>query len=299
MDGSVAAPRPILALVIRFFAAGSLATMAMLVKLAGSRGVALPELLFWRQAVTLVVLGSAIALTGRLATLRTERLGAHARRAFLGVTSMAFVYGAVLLLPLAEATVLGFTTPLFAVLIALIWFRERIGIYRWTAVGLGFLGVGIVMLPDLGGGVSVEGLAVGLIAGAFVALISFLIQDLNRSESPWSIVFWFVAFTTPALALFLPFVGAAHDPTTWGIVIAMGLAGAVAQLFLTWSLRFGSAATIIVIDYTSLVWAVFYGEAVFGRLPPATLWLGAPLIIGAGLVVAWREHRLGRRNRAG
>ena len=296
MDGSVAAPRPILALVVRLFAAASLATMAMLVKLAGARGVALPELLFWRQAITFVVLGGAIALTGRIATLRTQRLGAHARRAFMGVTSMAFVYGALLLLPLAEATVLGFTTPLFAVLIALVWFREHIGIYRWSAVALGFAGVGIVMLPDLGTGVSPWGVVVGLIAGAFVALISFLIQDLNRSESPWSIVFWFVAFTTPALALFLPFFAGSHDWTTWGIVVAMGLAGAVAQLFLTWSLRFGSAATIIVIDYTSLIWAIFYGEAVFDRLPPPTMWLGAPLIIGAGLVVAWREHRL-RRNR--
>lgn len=294
MDGSVARPRPMLALLLRLVTAFSLATMAMLVKLAAARGVQLAELIFWRQFVTMLVIGGILALLGRLGELRTQRFGAHARRAAYGITGMFFVYGAVILLPLAEATTISFTTPMFAVLLALVLFREKIGIYRWSAVLFGFAGVAIVMQPGSGGQLDPAGIAAGLVAAFMVALISFQVQDLNKTETPYAIIFWFSALTAPLLALAMPFVAAAHDPVTWLFILAMALSGAAAQIALTNSLRFGSAATIIVIDYTALIWAVGYGWAVFDRFPPATLWLGAPLIICAGLLVAWREHRLKR-----
>ncbi|MCX9146703.1 DMT family transporter [Erythrobacter sp. WG] len=296
MDGSIARPRPLLALFVRLLAAFALATMGMLVKLAGERGAHLMELIFWRQLLTVVLLGAGLALTGRLALLRTRRLPAHARRAASGLFGMVFTYGAVLLLPLAEATTLGFTAPVFAVLIALVLFGERIGPYRWSAVAMGFAGVLVVMQPFAGlhPGVTLAGIAVGLVAPFMVAVISYQLQDLNTTENPWSIVFWFAALTTPVAALALPFVGAAHDPLTWGLVLGMGLVGAAAQMLLTTSLRFGSAAVILLMDYTSLLWASFYGYAIFDRAAPASLWLGAPLIIGAGVLIAWRERQLAR-----
>ncbi|WP_086608051.1 DMT family transporter [Erythrobacter donghaensis] len=296
MDGSIARPRPLLALGVRLLAAFALATMGMLVKLAGTRGAHLIELIFWRQLLTLILLGAGLALTGRLAMLKTRRLPAHTRRAASGLVGMLFTYGAVLLLPLAEATTLGFTAPVFAVLIAIVLFRERIGPYRWGAVAMGFAGVIVVMQP-FGGfheGVTLAGVAVGLVAPFMVALISFQLQDLNTTENPWSIVFWFSALTTPIAALALPFVAAAHDPLTWGLILGMGFVGAAAQMLLTTSLRFGSAAVILLMDYTALLWASYYGYAVFDRAAPASLWLGAPLIIGAGLLIAWRERQLAR-----
>lgn len=296
MDGSIARPRPMLALFVRLLAAFALATMGMLVKLAGERGAHLIELIFWRQLLTVVLLGAGLAATGRLAMLRTQRLPAHARRAVSGLFGMIFTYGAVLLLPLAEATTLGFMAPVFAVLIAIALFAERIGPYRWGAVAMGFAGVIVVMQP-LGGlheGVTLVGVVVGLIAPFMVALISFQLQDLNTTENPWSIVFWFAALSTPVAALALPFVIAGHDPVTWALILAMGLVGAVAQMLLTTSLRFGSAAVILLMDYTALLWASVYGYYVFDRGAPTSLWLGAPLIIGAGLLIAWRERQLAR-----
>ncbi|OBV11456.1 DMT family transporter [Erythrobacter dokdonensis] len=300
MDGSIARPRPLLALGIRLLTAAALATMAMLVKLAGTRGAHLVELIFWRQLLTAMLLAAGLALTGRLAMLRTRRLGAHARRAATGLLGMIFTYGAVLLLPLAEATTLSFTAPIFAVLIALALFSEKIGPYRWAAVGIGFAGVLVVMQPfgALHEGVTVTGVIVGLVAPFMVALISFQIQDLNTTENPWSIVFWFAALSAPVAALALPFVITAHDPETWGIIIAMALIGAVAQMLLTTSLRFGSAAVILLMDYTALLWASFYGYYIFDRAAPASLWLGAPLIIGAGVLIAWRERQLARERTA-
>ena len=296
MDGSIARPRPLLALGVRLLAALALATMGMLVKLAGTRGAHLIELIFWRQLLTVVLLGAGLALTGKLALLRTKRLPAHARRAASGLFGMIFTYGAVLLLPLTEATTLGFTAPVFAVLIAIVLFRERIGPYRWGAVAMGFAGVIVVMQPFSGlhEGVTLAGVAVGLVAPFMVALISFQLQDLNTTENPWSIVFWFSALTTPIAAIALPFVMASHDPVTWALILGMGLVGAGAQMLLTTSLRFGSAAVILLMDYTALLWASFYGYTVFDRAAPASLWLGAPLIIAAGLLIAWRERQLAR-----
>ena len=296
MDGSIARPRPMLALFVRLLAASALATMGMLVKLAGLRGAHLMELIFWRQLLTVILLAAGLALTGRLALLRTQRLPAHARRAAAGLFGMIFTYGAVLLLPLAEATTLGFTAPVFAVLLAMVLLREKIGPYRWSAIAIGFAGVIVVMQPfgGLVDGVTWAGIAVGLVAPFMVALISFQIQDLNTTENPWSIVFWFAALTTPVAALVLPFVIAAHDPLTWALILAMGLVGAAAQMLLTTSLRFGSAAVIPLMDYTALLWASFYGFYVFDRAAPASLWLGAPLIIAAGLLIAWRERQLAR-----
>jgi len=296
MDGSIARPRPLLALGIRLLAALALATMAMLVKLAGERGAHLIELIVWRQVLTTLLLGAGLALTGRLALLKTDRLPSHARRAASGLLGMIFTYGAVLLLPLAEATTLGFTAPIFAVLIAMALFHERIGPYRWAAVGIGFAGVIVVMQPGSGHheGVTLGGVVVGLIAPLMVSMISFQIQDLNKTENPWSIVFWFAALSTPVAAIGLPFVIAAHDAETWGIILAMALTGVLAQILLTTSLRFGSAAVILLMDYTALLWASFYGYFIFDRAAPASLWLGAPLIIGAGLLIAWRERQLAK-----
>ncbi len=299
MDGSVAQPRPLLALGLRLGAALALATMAMLVKLANDHGAHLFELIFWRQAITLPIVLAVMWLSGTLANLRTNRLGAHFRRAMLGVTGMCFVYGAVILLPLAEATTISFTAPFFAVMLSVILFREKVGLIRWSAVLLGFAGIAIAMQP--GGGseaISFPGVAVGLIAAFLVALISYQLQDLNRTESPQAIVAWFTGLTIPIAALSLPFVATAHDTQTWLIIGAMGVCGAIGQLLLTASLRYGHAASVIIMDYSSLLWATFYGWAVFDQFPPATLIFGAPLVVAAGLLVAWREHRLGKRRRA-
>jgi drug/metabolite transporter (DMT)-like permease len=300
MDGSIARPRPLLALGIRLLTAAALATMAMLVKLAGTRGVHLIELIFWRQMLTALLLGTGIALTGNIAMLKTTRLRSHTIRSATGLFGMLFTYGAVLLLPLAEATTLSFTAPIFAVLIAMVLFREKIGPYRWAAVLIGFAGVVVVMQAGSGQheGVTPWGVAVGLMAPLMVSFISFQIQDLNKTESPWSIVFWFAALSAPVAALGLPFVATAHDAQTWGIIGAMALMGVLAQILLTTSLRFGSAAVILLMDYTALLWASFYGYTVFDRAAPASLWLGAPLIIAAGVLIAWRERQLAKRRSA-
>jgi drug/metabolite transporter (DMT)-like permease len=285
--------RPCLALGLRLASALLFATLLMLVKYAGESGVALPEIMFWRQAVSVPILLGFLAATGKLDRLRTGRLGSHARRAGLGMTNMVFNFGATILLPLAESTVLGFTAPLFAVVLGAVVWREHIGRYRWLAVTLGFLGVVVIAQPG-GEPVPTLGVVLALLTGFFVTVINYQIRDLGRTEDPITIAFYFAAFGTPMAAFVLPFFYTPHSPEQWIALIAIGTIGTLAQWFLAASLRFGAVASIIIIDYTQLIWATLYGWLVWRHMPPAATWLGAPLIVAAGLVIAWREHRLGR-----
>ena len=292
MDSTVAAPRPQLAVVLRIFAAMALATMSAMVKLAGEAGVHLAEIVFWRQAITLPIVFVWTLAVADIASLKPVRFSAHVVRALYGITGMALIYGAVTLLPLAEATTLNFTAPIFAVILAMLLLKEKIGKYRWSAVGIGFAGILIVAQPGSTAEIDAFGVTIGL-AGAFmVALVSIQIQDLNRTETAQGIVFWFCLLTLPLTACFLPFFATAHDSTGWLLLLGVGLTGAAGQLLLTASLRFGSAATVIVMDYTALIWATGFGWLFWDELPGPALWFGAPLIITAGTIIVMRERYL-------
>ncbi len=288
------AQRPMLALGLRLMAAAVLATLVMLVKYTAQTGVSFPEILFWRQVPTVALLYGWLALRGETTRLRTQRLPVHARRAIMGLIGMGFTFGAPILLPLAESTTLGFTTPVFAVILSAILLKEKVGPVRWLAVALGFAGVIIIAQPGRSH-VPPLGAAVGLGAGFMVALISIQVRDLARTDEPLSIVFWFAALSSPLLALALPFVMTQHDLRQWLLLAALGVLGCVGQLLLTASLRFGQVATVIVMDYSSLIWATLYGWLIWHQLPSASTWLGAPAIIAAGAVIVWREHLRNKR----
>jgi drug/metabolite transporter (DMT)-like permease len=197
----------------------------------------------------------------------------------------------VILLPLAEATVMNFTSPIWATILAMVLLKEHVGVWRWSAIVLGFLGVIVIAQPG-GGHIPLYGALVGLGGAFMVALISIQIADLSKTDMPLTIVFYFAAFSTPMTALALPFVAKSHDAGGWWLLLGIGISGSIGQLLLTAALRFGKVASVIVMDYSSLFWATLYGALVFGMLPPASTWLGAPLVVAAGLVIAWREHRL-------
>lgn len=281
------------ALFIRVLGVAALSTTIMFVKLCGERGIALTEIMFWRQFVTVPIVGGWLWHTGSLGTLRTTRFPAHLRRAAFGMTAMTFVFWSVQLLPLAEAQTLSFTGPFFATLLAMVLLKERVGIWRWTALALGFCGIWVITQPGQSH-MPALGVAVGLVAAFLVALLSIMIKDLNRTERPLAIVFWFSLLSSPMMAIFLPVTMTPHDATGWGLLLALGVSGAIGQILLTLALRYGAVSAVIVMDYTGLIWATLYGYLIWNQLPPASTWTGAPLIVAAGLLIAWREHTLRR-----
>lgn len=276
-----------------------LSSLVVVVRYTTQSGVAFAEVLFWRQVPSILLIGGLFAMRGELGRLKTRRLPIHARRAMIGMTGMALTFGAPLLLPMTEATALGFTTPVFAVILSALLLREHIGPVRWLAVALGFAGVVIITQPGQSH-IPPLGAAVGLGAGFMVALISIQVRDLARTEESLSIVFWFATLSAPVLALSLPFVMTPHSPWQWLLLLGGGVLGCVGQILLTAALRFGQVASVIVIvmDYASLVWATGFGWFIWGEVPPAATWFGAPAIIAAGAAITWREHTMHRKTTA-
>lgn len=289
--------KPLFALVLRLGAALVLSLMLVFVKLLGESGVHLAEILFWRQAVTIPVLGGWLFFTGSMVLLKTNRLALHGKRAAVGLVGMSLNFGGVMLLPLAEATTFNFTSAIWAVILSAILLREKVGPYRWAAVMLGFAGVIVIAQPG-GGNIPLIGAMVSLSAAFMIALISIQVRDLGKTENPLTIVFYFSAFTTPVLALALPFVAQGHTTEQWLLLGGLALFGILGQFLLTAALRYGAVASVIVMDYSALIWATVFGWGVFDQLPPAATWIGAPLIIAAGITIAWREHHLGKMRRA-
>ena len=282
-----------LALALRAVASFLIATLFMLAKMAGHRDVALPEMMFWLQFVSLPLMLSWFAARRKLRSLATRQIGSHFLRALVGMTSATFSFAAAQMLPLSEFTALTFTAPLFAVLITAFVLREHVGSWRWGAVACGFVGVIVIARPD-SAVIPVFGGTCALLAALTSAVTSFQIRHLGRTDAPVQAVFWYAIFGSLMTVGFLPFFAHAHDAGTWALLLAIGIVGALVQLLLAASLRHGAVASVIVVDSTLLLWATLYGWAVWGELPPPTLWLGAPMIVMAGLVIAWREHRHAR-----
>ena len=279
------------ALGLRLFGISCLAGMTVLVKLASDAGVHLAEIMFWRQSLAVpVVLAWVIAGPG-LASLATKRFGAHVTRSALGLTSMSFYMGSITLLPLAEATTLGFTTPIFATILAAIILREKVGKHRIGAVIAGFVGVLVIVQPG-GTHIPATGAAVGLIAAVSVAITSLQIRDMGRTEGAATTVFWFSALSIIPMGLLLPFFITSHDGYEWALLAGIGTLGGVGQIGLTAALRLAPVSTVIGMDYISLLWSSLFGWLIWNYVPGPATWIGAAIIIVSGLYIAWREHRL-------
>lgn len=274
---------------LRLLAIFALASMMALVKLAESGGATLPELLFFRQACALPVVLIWLANGPGIASVRTERLGSHSRRMAIGLCGMVGNFGAVLLLPLAEATTLGFTVPIFATILAALVLCEQVGRHRWAAVVAGFAGILIVAQPG-GGHFPLLGALVGLGGAVFTALVSIELRQLSRTEDTGTIVFWFSLLSLAPLGVAYLFVVQPHPGWVWATMLAAGLVGGIGQLALTGALRFAPVSAVLPMDYSSLIWAALYGWAIFGVLPTPYTWIGAPVIIASGLYIVWRER---------
>lgn len=287
--------RPLAGVALRLLTALLLAVMFALVKLAADRGVSLVESLFYRQCGSALCAVALVAVAGQgLKTLRTKRVWTHVSRMALGVTSMGLNFLAFILLPLAEATAIGFTVPIFATVLAALVLGEPTGKWRWGAVAAGFAGVLLIVQPG-GGGVPGTGALVAIVAALLTASVTIIIRRLGATEKASTTVFWFAFSSLVPLGALMLRYASMHDGQTWAILAGLALVGGVAQLTLTGALRLAPVALVMPMDYTSLLWATLLGLWIFGELPTPWVWAGAPIIIASGLVIVWREHRLSRQ----
>ncbi|MCW0047038.1 drug/metabolite transporter (DMT)-like permease [Brevundimonas sp. UYEF29] len=277
---------------LRIAAAGCFSIMAALLKLASLDGVVAPEMLFYRAFFGLpVVLAWVLTQPGGLSGLKTRRPLAHLGRSALGIVSILCVFQTLTLLPLADATTLSFTAPIFATLLSFLILKEAVGPRRWAAVAVGFIGVLIVMRPgSTDQAVPMEGIAFGLVAALLTAGVTVTLRQLRDTEHVAAIVFWFFVGSSVVGAILLPFVGHWHAPATFALLIGSGIAGGLAQLFMTASLQKAPVAVVAPFDYLQIVGAIVFGWWLMAVTPTLTTLAGAALIASSGLYTAWREH---------
>src|SRR5437868_6689373 len=238
-----AEPHVALGMGLRLVSALSLALMFAGVKWAGQRGAGVVETLFYRQIGSVVCAVVFVALGPGFASLRTKRFGAHAMRMAIGVVAMLLNFLMVTLLPLAEATAIGFSVPIFATLLAATVLGEPTGRWRWGAVIIGFLGVLVIIQPG-SGHISAYGGAVALGAVVSTACATIAIRHLGATEAVATTVFWFGATSLVPLGLAMPFAAHAHDAGTFAVIAALSLAGGIAQLALTGALRLAPVSLV-------------------------------------------------------
>jgi drug/metabolite transporter (DMT)-like permease len=275
---------------MRLLATLLLSSMFAFAKIAQSYGVNIVEIVFFRQSIAIAPVLALVILGPGLASLKTRRPWLHASRTAVGTTGMMLNFLTISLLPLAETQALWFATPLFATILSAMILREAVGVHRWSAVFLGFVGVMIVIQPQ-SGHIPLLGATTGLVAALLTAFVTILLRQLGRTEPALTTVFWFFTMSSVPLAFLMPWFLQPHAPFVWALMIAMGVVGGLGQVALTLSLQFAPVSTVAPVDYASLIWSTAFGVWLFAEVPTPWTWVGAPIIVASGLYIVWREHR--------
>jgi drug/metabolite transporter (DMT)-like permease len=266
--------------------------MLACVKLLG-REIPIGQTIFVRGVISVLVLALMAWSTGGLHLLKTRNWRSHALRSLSGTLAMFCLFAALTMIPLAEVTAIMFTAPMFLTILAMLFLGERIHAFRWTALGIGFLGVLIMVGPHLSFG---EGMSVGVLAALGNAVLSAIammfLRRMSVGEHAITITFYFSLTFTVCAALTAIRGWPAPTATQWVLIVLAGLFGVFGQLLMTYSYRYAEASTIAPLDYSNLIMAVTLGYLLFGEVPSVSVWIGAPLVVAAGLVILWREYFL-------
>jgi drug/metabolite transporter (DMT)-like permease len=259
------------------------------------------EAVFFRSFFAMPVIIGWLALQSDLRHgLETRHPLGHLWRGLVGTSAMGLGFTALGLLPLPEATALGYAMPLLTVIFAAMFLGEQVRAFRLTAVFIGLIGVVIVLLPNLtlakpdgASAVQAVGAMAALLGAVFAALAQVFVRKLIHSEKTATIVFYF-SLTASVLSLVtLPFGWVVPLPREAVLLVGAGLLGGVGQILLTESYRHAETGVIAPFEYVSMLLALVLGYLIFEEVPTRSMLIGAGLIVAAGLFIIWRERRLG------
>lgn len=287
----------------------------MLVK-SLSGGYPLHQLIMLRSVVAISFTVAMLMAEGGFKLLNTGRWGLHAIRALFVLIANTALYAAIASLPLATATALYFVAPLFVTLLSIPVLGETVGPRRFAAIGAGFVGVMVMMAPQMMAGEGGYGWVVLLpvVAAAFYAAMSVMTRKLGQTsrasalalhmqfafisvsamvylvagdgrfvtpDSNPSVQFLLRAWVWPARADFLPILG-------------LGVLSAIVGYLMTQAYRLSRASVVAPFEYVLLIFSLFWGWTVFGEWPAATVMVGAAIVIASGVYIFMREGRVRR-----
>ncbi len=262
----------------------------------------LGQVVFCRSFFAILPVMLIYALRGELAAaFRTSRPFGHLGRGMISVAGMFFNFAALARLPIVDVTTITFASPLITVALSAWILKERVRVYRWTAVGVGFIGVVVMLWPHLdvtrytGVGASAATLgALFAMASAFTNAGSVVqTRRLTDTETTSSIVLYFSLFCALGGLLTLPFGWIIPNWKQLAALVGLGVFGGLSHILLTESYRYAPASLVAPLDYTALFWAFILGYWFFGELPTTAVYVGSAIVAGSGLFVIWRERQLG------
>ncbi len=292
--------RPLRGIVLKLISVMIFIVMASLIKTtAGS--VPAGQAVFFRSFFAIPVIVVWLALRAELATgFRTAAPMGHVWRGVVGTTAMGLGFAGLGLLPLPEVTAISYAAPLLTVIFAAMFLGEEVRAFRIAAVFLGLIGVMIVLSPRLSvlnGEVASQREAFGamlVLGGAvFAALAQVFVRKLVQTEKTATIVFWFSVTGSALSLLTIPFGWAVPTLLQSLTLIGAGILGGLGQIFLTSSYREADASVVAPFEYASMIFALMIGYFVFSEVPTWTMLGGAALVIFAGILIIWRERKLG------
>ena len=298
--------RPLRGIILKLCSVLVFIVMSSLIKTTAQH-VPAGQAVFFRSLFAIPVIVVWLALRKELRTgFQTPNPAGHVWRGLMGTLAMGFGFAGLAYLPLPEVTAIGYTAPLLVVVFAAMFLGEEVRLFRIASVALGLVGVMIVLSPRLtvvSGETASHREAFGamlVLAGAvFAALAQVFVRKLVRTEATGTIVFYFSLTATVLSLATLPFGWVVPTPVESMTLIAAGLLGGVGQTLLTSSYRHADASLVAPFDYASMLFALLIGYFVFEEVPTVTMLTGAALVVTAGILIIWRERRLGLERTAG
>lgn len=251
------------------------------------------EIAFYRNLIAIVPFLVMIFGFGRRDILKIRaKPGLVSLRALLGTLSLFITFKAFSLMPMADTSALLFTASLFIPVLGVIFLKESVGPYRWSAIVVGFAGVMIMSNPT--GEVYTLGIMVALSAALLHAVLQIILRYLGPYESPETISFYFFAIGIVLAALPMPFIAVTPTVAEIPLLLGVGLSGTAAQWLLSIAFHNARAAIVTVFNYSSIVWSTLFGWMIWNDWPLPTVITGAVIVIASNVLIIWRESRLGK-----
>lgn len=250
------------------------------------------QILFVRSVVIALIclaIGRRGIITGLIASPNKPML---ILRAVLTLAAWCMYYPAGKELQLAEMTTLYYVAPVITIVLAVIFLRERLTLARVGAAAIGFFGVVVAANPA---GLTISIPALMALGAAFLwAVAMILMRTISKSESSLVLVFSLNIFYVVVLGIVSLPMWTPMDLREIATVVATGLIGGLAQFVLIESARRIPASVLGTVEYSALIWSFVFGYLFFREQPALVTFIGAGMVVAAGLLLAWNEHS-GRR----
>ena len=243
----------------------------------------------YRAGLVFVVLLPILFWRGR-AVFNTSSIRLQVVRGGIGGLGMLCVFTGLSMISLAEVTVLLFTVPIFATLLSIVFLSEKVGVRRWTAIFVGFLGILIIARPQ--GSVSTGHLFI-LCAALSWSTSILIAKKLTEKDTVISITFWQAMGCVPLAFIASLFVWELPSFVQLGALLGIAALGTVGHAMLYAALKVGQVSVILPLDYIRIIWSAGLGFILFGQLPTLHLYAGSLLIVAATAFLSYREVTAG------